>query len=223
MDELKINVEAGHGGPGCSSFLISNRELHGKPDGGDGARGGHVYLVAVDEKIHGHSISSLDHLAAGVFKAGHGGKGGKSLCTGKSGQDLEIIVPAGTIVDVLMRKEADRNMEEENEKEYNNFMEFAQFSGLHPESFDKLLARGGPAAVKKSMKEKKHEFDLVKRELMIRHGLLKSETFELRRGQRVLIARGGNGGRGNYHLGLNNDSKEGGGVGEYVECLLRLK
>ena len=66
---------------------------HGGPDGGDGGRGGHVYLRG------NHNYWTLLHLRyeRHVF-AGHGGNGGKSRSTGADGEDRYIDVPCGTVV-----------------------------------------------------------------------------------------------------------------------------
>lgn len=66
---------------------------HGGPDGGDGGRGGHVYLRG------NHNYWTLLHLRyeRHVF-AGHGGNGGKSRSTGCDGEDRYIDVPCGTVV-----------------------------------------------------------------------------------------------------------------------------
>ena len=66
---------------------------HGGPDGGDGGRGGHVYLRG------NHNSWTLLHLRyeRHVF-AGHGGNGGKSRSTGADGEDRYIDVPCGTVV-----------------------------------------------------------------------------------------------------------------------------
>ncbi len=66
---------------------------HGGPDGGDGGRGGSVFLVANPEKN-----TLLDFHYRQHFKAQVGGKGGGRGSHGKAGEDLEIVVPPGTIV-----------------------------------------------------------------------------------------------------------------------------
>ena len=66
---------------------------NGGPDGGDGGRGGHVYLRG------NHNYWTLLHLRyeRHVF-AGHGGNGGQSRSTGAQGEDRYIDVPCGTVV-----------------------------------------------------------------------------------------------------------------------------
>lgn len=93
IDEAKILVRAGDGGNGCMSFRREKYIPLGGPDGGDGGDGGSVYLVAT---------SATNTLADFRFKrkfiAEQGKKGMHANCTGKSGEDLLIEVPVGTIV-----------------------------------------------------------------------------------------------------------------------------
>jgi GTP-binding protein len=90
-DRARIHVEAGAGGAGCLSF---RREAHvpkGGPDGGDGGRGGDVFLVCDDSLRDLQSFRRRIH-----FKAGMGGHGEGALRHGGRGQPLEIPVPPGT-------------------------------------------------------------------------------------------------------------------------------
>ena len=91
VDEAQLHVKAGDGGAGAVSF---RREAHvdkGGPDGGDGGRGGNVWLVA------SHNQSSLlgfrDHPHR---RGGDGGHGGGKKKHGARGDDLEVPVPVGT-------------------------------------------------------------------------------------------------------------------------------
>jgi len=91
VDEAQLHVKAGDGGAGAVSF---RREAHvdrGGPDGGDGGRGGNVWLVA------SHNQSSLlgfrDHPHR---RGGDGGHGGGKKKHGARGEDLEVPVPVGT-------------------------------------------------------------------------------------------------------------------------------
>jgi len=93
VDEAKIYVEAGKGGNGACSFLRLKFVPFGGPDGGNGGDGGSVYLSA-DESIN----TLVDYRYMRTHKAENGEKGGGRDCTGKSGQDLILRVPVGTIV-----------------------------------------------------------------------------------------------------------------------------
>ncbi len=93
VDEASIRVQGGNGGDGSASFRREKYVAKGGPDGGDGGKGGDVYLVADD------GINTLaDFRVARRFKAGHGDVGRGRNCTGASGEDLEVKVPAGCIV-----------------------------------------------------------------------------------------------------------------------------
>jgi GTP-binding protein len=93
VDEASIHVLAGNGGHGCLSFRREKYIERGGPDGGDGGHGGSVYLVADS------SLNTLaDFRMARKFKAetGQGGSGRNK--TGKSGDDLDVHIPCGTVV-----------------------------------------------------------------------------------------------------------------------------
>jgi len=93
VDEATIRVLAGNGGHGSLSFRREKYVAKGGPDGGDGGNGGSVYLVADS------SLNTLaDFRVARKFKAESGQGGAGRNMTGKSGEDLEIMVPQGTVV-----------------------------------------------------------------------------------------------------------------------------
>ena len=93
VDEASIRVIAGNGGNGCLSFRREKYIERGGPDGGDGGSGGSVYLVAEA------SLNTLaDFRFARKFKAESGEGGSGRNKTGKSGDDLDVFVPCGTVV-----------------------------------------------------------------------------------------------------------------------------
>ena len=93
VDEAKIKVAAGDGGNGCVSFRREKYVPWGGPDGGDGGDGGSVYLEA-DTGLN----TLADFRFTRSYLAERGGKGMGSNCTGKSGDDLIVRVPVGTLV-----------------------------------------------------------------------------------------------------------------------------
>lgn len=93
VDLARIHVVGGRGGAGCVSFRREKFVPKGGPDGGNGGRGGEVVL-RVDPQVR----TLLDCREAPVFKAGSGKAGSGNNRTGKSGEDLVIRVPAGTVV-----------------------------------------------------------------------------------------------------------------------------
>ncbi len=93
VDEATISVHAGNGGHGCLSFRREKFIERGGPDGGDGGDGGNVFLVA------NVGVNTLaDFRVARKFKAGNGQSGAGRNKTGRSGDDLDVIVPCGTLV-----------------------------------------------------------------------------------------------------------------------------
>ncbi len=93
VDEAPIFVEAGKGGNGCVSFRREKFIPKGGPDGGNGGKGGHVYVVA-DNDLN----TLVDYRYQRKFKAENGEQGRGSNCTGKQGEDLVLKVPVGTTV-----------------------------------------------------------------------------------------------------------------------------
>lgn len=93
IDEGRVWVKAGHGGNGVVSFRREKFVPLGGPDGGDGGRGGSVYLVAKA------GISTLlEFSRRRHFQAQNGGPGRGARQHGKAGEDLIIEVPPGTVV-----------------------------------------------------------------------------------------------------------------------------
>jgi GTP-binding protein len=93
VDEATIRVVAGNGGHGCLSFRREKYVARGGPDGGDGGNGGSVHLVA-DAGLN----TLADFRVARKFRAESGQGGAGRNMTGKSGADLEVRVPRGTVV-----------------------------------------------------------------------------------------------------------------------------
>jgi GTP-binding protein len=93
VDEATVRVQAGNGGHGCLSFRREKYIDKGGPDGGDGGDGGSVYLVA-----RAGTTTLADFRVARRFRAGSGDPGAGRNMTGKSGDDLEIDIPCGTVV-----------------------------------------------------------------------------------------------------------------------------
>ena len=99
IDEAVILVCSGKGGNGCVSFRREKYVEFGGPDGGDGGKGGSVF-------IEGHaSLNTLvDFKQTRIIQAKPGKNGGPSQCTGAAGEDAVVYVPCGTLV-----WDADRN------------------------------------------------------------------------------------------------------------------
>ena len=93
VDEATIEVVAGHGGPGAVTFRRESKVAFGGPDGGDGGRGADV-VVQAETRI----TTLLDHRYKRWYKAPPGEPGDRGQRTGKSGEDLVITLPVGTVV-----------------------------------------------------------------------------------------------------------------------------
>jgi len=96
VDEALIKVAAGSGGSGCLSFRREKFVAKGGPDGGDGGDGGSVYFVASDA-----TNTLADFRIIKTYAAENGTPGSGKNMTGKSGNDLDVVVPVGTtIIDI---------------------------------------------------------------------------------------------------------------------------
>jgi GTP-binding protein len=93
IDEAKITVKAGDGGHGCIAFRREKYVPKGGPSGGDGGNGGSIYLFTDT-----HENTLLKFRFNHVFRADRGRHGEGSNRHGKTGEDLEISVPIGTVV-----------------------------------------------------------------------------------------------------------------------------
>jgi GTPase len=93
LDHAIIEVEAGRGGEGAVSFRRESYAPLGGPDGGDGGRGGDV-IVRVDPQL----ATLLDYRYRQHYRSEAGGKGAGSNRTGRSGDDLVLRLPPGTVV-----------------------------------------------------------------------------------------------------------------------------
>ena len=104
IDTVRLNINAGSGGNGCSSFLREKYRPKGGPNGGDGGDGGSAYLFGDS------SINTLLHIKFNsTIYVVHGGHGKGKNRRGANGEDKQISVPMGTVV---------YRMNEEGDKEY---------------------------------------------------------------------------------------------------------
>ena len=93
LDEAKIYLKAGDGGPGSVSFRREKYVEFGGPDGGDGGKGGNVYFESVD-----NLNTLIDFRYKQHFKAERGKNGAGKNKTGHNGKDVLIKVPVGTVI-----------------------------------------------------------------------------------------------------------------------------
>ena len=93
IDEATIDIAAGNGGDGCASFRREKFIPKGGPDGGDGGRGGSVWVTA-DRNIN----TLIDFRYARRYHAENGEKGRGADCYGAGGADIDLRVPVGTVI-----------------------------------------------------------------------------------------------------------------------------
>ncbi|MGZ3588172.1 MAG: Obg family GTPase CgtA, partial [Candidatus Limnocylindrales bacterium] len=93
LDRVTIFVRAGDGGDGAATFRREAHVPRGGPDGGDGGRGGSIYL-----QVDAGQTTLGDYRFRHHFRAAAGGSGRGAKRHGKAGHDLELTVPPGTAV-----------------------------------------------------------------------------------------------------------------------------
>ena len=96
LDDVRITVRAGAGGDGAATMRREAHVPRGGPDGGDGGRGGSIYL-----RVDVGETTLRDFRYKHHFSATSGGRGERSRRHGKAGEDLFLVVPPGTgVLDV---------------------------------------------------------------------------------------------------------------------------
>src|ERR1700684_1041728 len=93
VDEAKILLKAGDGGNGCVAFRREKYVPRGGPSGGDGGNGGDIYI-----KANPNDNTLLRYRYNREFRARRGGHGEGSDCHGRSGEDMVLKVPVGTVI-----------------------------------------------------------------------------------------------------------------------------
>lgn len=93
VDEVKITIASGRGGPGAVTFRRESYAPRGGPDGGDGGKGGDVIF-----RTSKHINSLVDFKNYKTYAAENGQPGAAVNCSGANGEDLIMIVPQGAII-----------------------------------------------------------------------------------------------------------------------------
>jgi GTP-binding protein len=93
IDEARILVKAGDGGNGCLAFRREKYVPRGGPSGGDGGRGGDIFLVST---VHQNTLIQFRFNPEHKAQRGRHGEG--SNCTGAEGHSIDLLVPVGTVV-----------------------------------------------------------------------------------------------------------------------------
>ena len=111
IDRCVIEVRSGKGGDGHISFLHDKNTEWGGPDGGNGGKGGDIYLVA---KNNLNTLYNFRH--SRLIAAMDGGKGNKKMMTGLSAEDVIVEVPSGTVVTDEKTGQILADLKNENDK-----------------------------------------------------------------------------------------------------------
>ncbi|MBN1760671.1 MAG: GTPase ObgE [Chitinispirillaceae bacterium] len=93
IDETTIELKAGDGGNGCFAYERLKYKPKGRPDGGNGGRGGHIYFCG-SPQVHTLQDVAYHHR----YKAGRGAHGKGKNQTGRGGEDILVTVPLGTVI-----------------------------------------------------------------------------------------------------------------------------
>ena len=93
IDKIRMKIVAGHGGNGCMSFLRERFKPNGGPDGGNGGHGGSVWFTATNNL---QTLADLEYMHHIKGNNGDHGKGANR--NGAKGEDVNILVPCGTII-----------------------------------------------------------------------------------------------------------------------------
>jgi GTP-binding protein len=134
VDHIKVHAKAGKGGNGSASFRREKFQPKGGPDGGDGGNGGSVVL-----KVDGQIDSLRDFFYKPGLKARPGVDGQSGRKTGKSGVDLVLRVPPGTLV-YRLPKELEGRTGTPSQDEVESLELIADLTG---DGEDFVLAEGG--------------------------------------------------------------------------------
>ena len=110
IDYAKIKLQAGNGGTGIVAFHREKYIDKGGPSGGNGGKGGNIVFLTNPNL---HTLQDIRYRR--LYKAQNGKSGGANKRTGKSGEDLIIQVPCGTIIKDLNTNEVVVDMVKENE------------------------------------------------------------------------------------------------------------
>ncbi len=110
IDYAKIELQAGNGGNGAVAFHREKYIDKGGPSGGDGGRGGDI-VFQTNPNLH--TLQDIRYKR--MYKAKNGKSGGSNKRTGKSGEDLIIQVPCGTIIKSIESKSIIKDLVKENE------------------------------------------------------------------------------------------------------------
>ena len=112
VDYVKIIIKSGDGGNGAKTFRREKYVAAGGPDGGDGGNGGNIYF-----EVDKDSNTLINFRYNKKYKAENGENGSGNRCFGKSGKDLVLKVPKGTVIRDFITKKFICDLSEDNQRE----------------------------------------------------------------------------------------------------------
>jgi GTP-binding protein len=232
IDQVRVLVRAGSGGNGAVAWRREKFVPMGGPAGGDGGRGGSVVFVG-----DSHLSTLLDLKFRQHFKAKSGKPGSNKRCNGKSGDDLHVRVPVGTVVVIEgVADESDARPPWFDSEPGLVVRDDGDEGGVENVviGVSEGLEEISPEQVRTSIADQAREIRANSRGAKSKsktssrkpvRGEIMGDVVE--DGQEIVVVRGGRGGRGNVHfLSSTNrapDHAEPGGVGEALWLRLELK
>lgn len=180
VDHIKIHAKAGDGGNGKVSFRRAKFLPKGGPDGGDGGRGGDIVL-----QVDHHTDNLKQFFFQQRQKAPFGVGGGANRCTGKSGKDLILKVPQGTVV----YRAASSQEEATADGEFDDEQDIVETAEDEAAEVDDVSAGSEEDLDSKELADEAGSDS--ERELIV--DLTEPE-------QRFVLCKGGAGGKGNCHF-----------------------
>jgi GTP-binding protein len=173
-DYKRVWIKGGHGGNGCISFDRTPRTPIGPPSGGNGGKGGDVYIVTSK-----HVTSLADIKERYTVENGRTGRG--KCMHGPNGEDIELVVPVGTVLRQLEVPSTPPTQLHEDPKLDTLYKNFVFKQGYEPQE-DRIKIWLERIPYKSKKQPPLLELDLAKD------------------GERILIRKGGRGGFGNTHF-----------------------
>ncbi|GAM20326.1 hypothetical protein SAMD00019534_035010, partial [Acytostelium subglobosum LB1] len=221
VDKIRIKVKAGDGGSGCVSFHREKYIPEGPPDGGNGGDGANIILRA------DFNDNNLSHISRNyIGQNGEKGKGARR--TGKSGEDIIIRVPVGTVIremETYFDDDGDA-VEREDKRLDSSSDEFDPDYYLSKLNSPVIDGKTDTTLFEDQLSEE-YDMDQSKRRKKLWREVQVVADFDTP-GQELVFLRGGRGGRGNYNFASStNRSPDYAGVGragheKYLDLELKI-
>lgn len=147
LDRVTLRIQAGKGGDGCVHFDRAPFRPIAPPDGGDGGNGSNIWVEVIKDAGSGHSIFQSSNKPFVRVSGDEGAKGIRGYGKGKSGRDIFIYLPKGTI---LQQIDPPGNFQEEHDDEIEYPQEKVYIDTSHPRmpiGTKFLIAAGGQGGV----------------------------------------------------------------------------